>query len=144
MEQEGSKEQEPLDYYLAARFNTREEAGIPYYAIQETIRKNKCDLSAYRFKQQWEDATYNPWYVVVVGEKPSDEVQASLNAALEQGEVTGLPEDAIDWLLDCRITQSIKGPWVEAHYGEKGQEIRYTEIKFSRRPKGKGHRRRKY
>ena len=58
-EKERSPEQEPTVYYLAARFNSREEAAVPYYAVQETIRTKKCDLSAYRFKQQWEDITYN-------------------------------------------------------------------------------------
>ena len=73
-------------------------------------------------------------------------MQASLNAALEQGEVTSLPEEAVDWLLDRRIAQSVKGPWVEAHYGEKGMEIRAqnTEIKFSRKSKGRGRKRRRH
>jgi hypothetical protein len=146
MEQEGSPEQEPLDYYLAARFNTREEAAVPYFAVQETIRTKKCDLSAYRFKQQWEDATYKPWYVVIIGEKPTGEVQERLHTALGQGEMTGLPEEAVDWLLDRRIAQSVKGPWVEAHYGEKGMEIRAqsTEIKFSGKSKRRGHKRRRH
>jgi hypothetical protein len=145
-EKEGSPEQEPIVYYLAARFNTREEAAVPYYAVQETIRTKNCDLSAYRFKQQWEDTTNKPWYVVIVGEKPSDDVQERQNTALGQGEMTGLPEEAVDGLLDRRITQCVKGPWVEAHYGEQGIELgaHYTENKFGRKSKGRGHKRRRH
>ena len=53
-----------------------------------------------------------------------------------------VPQEALDGLMDRRREQQQYGSWVEGHYTEQGKGIRYTEIKFSRRPKGKGHRRR--
>ncbi len=135
-------EQEREPYYLASHFKTKEEAAEPYYVIQETIRLTDCDLSAYRFMQQWEDASENPWYVVVIGEKPPDEMHQSLTTALSHGEMISVPEDALDVLLVRRAMEITKGSWVEGHYGEKG--VKMTGIKFSRRPSGRGHKRRKH
>ncbi len=144
MEQEGKRqpEQESKPYYLAARFATRKEAAVPYYAVQEATKEG--DLSGCRFMRQWEEPNDKPWYVVVIGERPSEAVHQRLQEALSLGEMTSLPEEGIRFLLLRRLTETMKGPWVERHYGEQGLQMRYAEIKFSRRPKGKGHPRRRH
>src|SRR5258708_337797 len=68
-EQGKQPERKSAIYYLASRFKTRKEAAAPYFAVQETIRTNPCDLSAYRFKRQWEEQNDKPWYVLVFGRK---------------------------------------------------------------------------
>lgn len=69
-EQGRPTEQQPAIYYLASRFTTKQEAAIPNYAVQEILRTNECDLSAYRFKRQWEEPSEKPWYVLVLGRTP--------------------------------------------------------------------------
>ena len=135
-EQGKQPERKSAIYYLASRFKTREEAAAPYFAVQETIRTNPCDLSAYRFKRQWEEPNDKPWYVLVLGRTPIQAVQQRLTEALSFGEMTTIPPDALLELAKRRIDQQKHGSWVEAHYGESG-----LGIKFSRRPRGKGHRR---
>jgi len=134
-------EREPQIYYLASRFNTREESAVPYYAAQETIRTMGGELSAYRFMRQWEEESSKPWYVVVVGLKPSDEEHQRLTDALSPGEGTSVPDEVIEMLCKRHITEiATKGPWVEGHYKEG---IQFTAIKFSRRSGRKGHRKRR-
>jgi hypothetical protein len=131
------EQQRPAIYYLASRFTTREEAAIPYFAVQETLRTNPCDLSAYRFKQQWEEPGDKPWYVLVLGRTPIQAVQEQLTEALSVGEMTTIPPEPLLELARRRKDKQKHGSWVEAHYGESG-----LGIKFSRRARGKGHRRR--
>lgn len=140
-EKEVSPEQEPTVYYLAARFNTREEAAVPYYAVQETLRTTDCDLSSYRFMQQWDDISDKPWYVIVIGEKPTDTVHQRLITALNLGDMTNVPQEAIEGFLIRRATEVVKGPWVEGHYKEG---LQFTQIKFSRKQKSKRHQRRRH
>ncbi len=141
-EQGRPKEQEQRPYYLASRFPTKQAAEAPYLAVQNTLHDMPCDLSAYRFLRQWEEPNAKPWYVLVIGEKPQPAVEQRLTTALSQGELATVPQEALDGLMDRRREQQQYGSWVEGHYTEQGKGIRYTEIKFSRRPKGKGHRRR--
>ncbi len=138
-EQGRRTEQEKPQYYLASRFKTKQEAAVPYYAVQETIRKYTgiLNLSAYRFKRLWEDPSDKPWYVLVLGQTPPEKVQQRLTEALSAGEMTTVPDQALLEFADRRREQSRHGSWVEAHYGESG-----IGIKFSRRSRGKKHRRR--
>ncbi len=137
-EQGRPTEQQPPIYYLASRFKTKQEAAVPYYAVQEAIKKYAgfLNLSAYRFKRQWEEPSDNVWYVLVLGRTPQDAVHQRLTEALSVGEMTTIPDQALLELAKRRIEQSKHGSWVEAHYGESG-----LGIKFSRRSKGKGRRR---
>ena len=142
-EQGRPKEQEQRPYYLASRFPTKQAAEAPYLAVQNTLHDMPCDLSAYRFLRQWEEPNAKPWYVLVIGEKPQPAVEKRLTTALSQGELATVPQEALDGLMDRRREQQQYGSWVEGHYTEQGHGIRYSEIKFSRRRPGKGHRRRK-
>ena len=135
-------EQEQRPYYLASRFKTKQDAELPYFAVQETIHTVDCDLSAYRFQRQWEEPNEKPWYVLIIGEKPHPAIEERLTTALSHGELASVPQEALARLMDGRREQQQYGSWVEGHYTEQGQGIRYTEIKFRRKPKGKGHRRR--
>src|SRR5215469_4765982 len=117
-EQGKQPEREQSPYYLASRFKTVQEAAAPYFAVEETLRSNPCDLSAYRFKRQWEEPSDNVWYVLVLGRRPTDAVHQRLTKALSVGEMTTIPPDALHELARRRIEQSIHGSWVEAHYGE--------------------------
>ena len=128
-ESEEHPEQEPQEYYLASRFQTKEEAAVPFYTVQETLRTFECELSGYRLMQQWEESDEKPWYVIVVGLTPSKEVQQELNRALSLGETTSVPQEVIDMLLVRHITETTKGKWVEGHY-KKG--LQFSQIKFSR------------
>lgn len=142
MEKDKTPEQEPEPYYLAARFATKQEAAVPYYAVQEMTKEG---VSGYRFMRQWEEPSNKPWYVVVIGERPSERVHKKLQEALSMGEMTSLPEQGVRFLMLRRVTETVKGgSWVEKHYGEEGLGIHYTEIKFSRRPGGKRHKRRRH
>src|SRR5438067_10089935 len=107
------KEQQPLPYYLAARFPTREAAAVPYYAAQETLRTHPCDLSAYRFLRQWEEPNDNPWYVLVLGRTPKPAIQERLTEALRSGELTTVPDQVLLELAARRRAQQHHGSWVE-------------------------------
>jgi hypothetical protein len=136
-------ELEPQVYYLASRFQTKAEAAVPYYAAQETVRLPDSELSAYRFMRQSPETNDKPWYVVVVGLTPTEATQQRLRRALSLGEMTTIPPEVVEMLIIRHITETAtKGPWVESHYGENG--IRMTGIKFSRRPGGKRHKRRRH
>jgi hypothetical protein len=141
-EQGRLKEQEQQPYYLASRFPSKQAAEQPYFAVQTTLHEMECDLSAYRFMRQWEEPNEKPWYVLVIGEQPAAEVEHHITTVLSQGEFATVPPEAVAWLMDRRKEQQHYGSWVEGHYTEQGKGIRYTEIKFSRQPKGKGQRRR--
>ncbi len=135
-------EQEPHSYYLASRFPTKQAAEAPYLSVQETLHEMECDLSAYRFLRQWQEPNTNPWYVLVIAEQPPPAVEERLTTALSQGEQASVPQEAVAFFLARRIQQSQHGSWVEGHY-DPGVSIRMTEIKFSRRRPGQGHRRHK-
>src|SRR5205807_9377584 len=124
-------------------FPTKQAAEQPYLTVQHTLHDMECDLSAYRFMRQWQEPNPNTWYVLVIGEKPQPAVEERITQALRPGEMTSVPKEALESLMDRRREQQQHGSWVEGHYTEQGKGIRYTEIKFSRRRPGKGHRRRK-
>ncbi len=133
-------EGQPLPYYLAARFPTKQAAEKPYKEAQETIRTMDCDLSAYRFFVPQQLTELRPWYVTVIGEQPSDEVHRKVTSILSQGEMTSLPDQAIDELLNRRAEQIQKGSWVEAHYtlnvqrrNPKKEKLKSKQQKQSRR-----------
>src|SRR5260370_13618903 len=137
-EQGRRPEHQPPIYYLASRFKTREEAAVPYFAVQESIKRNIgiANLSAYRFKRQWEEQSDKPWYVLVLGITPPNVLHQRLTEALSVGEKTTVPDHALLELAKRRVDQQKHGSWVEAHYGESG-----LWIKFSTSPTGKEHRR---
>ncbi len=109
-------EGQPLPFYLAASFPTKEAAAKPYTQAQEVIRTTDCDLSVYRILVPQQLTQPRPWYVVTIGETPPDAIHQQMTTILSQGEMTILPEQALDELVERRAEQIQKGSWVEAHY----------------------------
>src|SRR5947208_14180610 len=103
--------QEPIPYYLAARFANKATAGQVYTPLQEMIfeEQEHCDLSAYRFK------ITEGWHVVVLGERPSDQLHQRIEALLTNGTLVTLRPDVLDYLQSRRAQATQIGPWVERH-----------------------------
>jgi hypothetical protein len=113
--------QEAPLYYQAALFPNKTAAGKAYDPIQNIIFDEKCDLSAYRFFEQ----NQRKWYVVVIGEKPIQQVHQRIETillTLTRGERVPLNSETLTILLARRAQQSLLGPWVEHHYDVPDQE----------------------
>jgi hypothetical protein len=107
--------QEPAPYYLAARYPNKTPAGKAYDPIQTIIFEEDCDLSAYHFFEQKE----RKWYVVVIGEEPSPQLQerlATILFSLTRGQQVTLDSETLAVLMARRAQQTQIGPWVERHY----------------------------
>jgi len=107
--------QEPTPYYLAAQYPNKTPAGKAYNPTQTIIFEVDCDLSAYRFFEQKE----RKWYVVVIGEEPSSQLQerlATILFTLTRGVRVTLDSGTLAELMDRRAEQTQIGPWVERHY----------------------------
>ena len=141
------KEHQPLPYYLAATFKTRDEAEQPYQRAQDMVFSPTydLDLSAFRFERKLRDPSQpplaRPWLVVVLGEQPPEPIDHQLRQVLSSGEMTTLALETVATLAQRRTQETKKGNWVEGHYTQ-GVIIPEVPIKFRRKPKGKGHRRR--
>ena len=101
--------QKPIPYYQAARFANKAKAGQVYTPLQAIIYQERCDLSAYRLK------ITEGWHVVVVGEKPNDQLHLRIEALLTQGTLVTLRPDVLDYLQSRRAQATQIGPWVERH-----------------------------
>src|SRR6266516_3743885 len=100
-------------YYLAAKYPTQQAGKIAYGPIQQAIYETPCDLSAYHFFVPQKKA----WYIVIIGEKPSDDLHQDLLTKLHGGQcVTTLPQGIIEKLAARRAQQKLYGSWVERHY----------------------------
>ncbi len=105
-----------VPYYQAARFHNKKAAGAVYSVVQDILYQNvDCDLSAFRLKHQ------RNWYVVVIGEKPSDSLHIAIEALLTNGVLSSLPEHLLHYLQDRRAQATHLGTWVEGHYSEEGE-----------------------
>jgi HicA toxin of bacterial toxin-antitoxin, len=58
--------EQDTQYYVAARYPSKQTAGKAYTSIERLIYEADCDLSAYRYFVRSE----RYWYVVIVGEVP--------------------------------------------------------------------------
>jgi hypothetical protein len=99
-------------YYLAARFPNEQKAGAVYFPLQQMIfeAKDDCDLSVYRFRHK------GTWYVVVIGDKPPDNLHVAIEAQLTNGTLATLDADVLSYLMKRRKKAIQLGPWVEGHY----------------------------
>jgi hypothetical protein len=98
-------------YHLAARFPSKSKAGAVYFPLQQMIFavQNECDLSIYRIKLE------NVWHVIVVGERPPDNLHQRIEAALTSGVLVNLRADVLTYLLSRREEMTHIAPWVERH-----------------------------
>ncbi len=113
--------QEQTPYYQAARFPKKRAAGKAYTPIEQIIHDAECELSAYRFLVPSE----GKWYVVVIGEKPDQQLHERLQTVLTtltRGEPAILDEETLLLLLARRIQQAQRGSWVEGHYPTPNDE----------------------
>jgi hypothetical protein len=102
-----------VPYYQAARFPNKRAAGVVYSVVQDILYQDvDCDLSAFRLKHE------GTWYVVVIGEKPSDSLHIAIEALLTNGVLGSLPENLLRYLQGRRAQATQLGSWVEAHYEE--------------------------
>lgn len=98
-------------YYLASRFKDKKKAGDVYFVVQELIYQDvDCDLSAFRVMLN------GLWHVVVLGEKPAENLYLQLEAQLTNGTLVTLDPETILWLTRRREQATQIGPWVEGHY----------------------------
>jgi hypothetical protein len=99
-------------YYQAARFQSKQKAGAVYFPLQQYVFEVKdiCDVSVYRFKHE------GTWYVVVIGERPPDNIHVALEAQLTNGTLVTLDAEVLTYLLNRRSEAIQLGPWVERHY----------------------------
>ena len=105
-----------VPYYQAARFHNKKAAGAVYSVVQDILYQNvDCDLSAYRIRHE------GNWYVVVIGEKPSNSLHIAIEALLTNGILSSLPENLLNYLQDRRTEATQLGSWVEGHYSEEGE-----------------------
>jgi len=108
LEEKRFTEHQPLPYYLASSFTTREDAEQPYQRAQEIIYdpKAKLELSAFRFQRKPHDPHMpleeRSWFVVVVGGQPSKPVELKLREVLSQGEMATVPLETLLTLNDRR------------------------------------------
>jgi len=132
-----------MPYYLAARFRLKEEplSQKVYTQAQEVIRTTDCDLSTYCFLAQQELTQPRPWYVVTIGETPPDEIHQKMTTILSQGEMTTLPQRAIDELLERRAEEIQKGSWREHHYTYNVQRTNPNKEKLKRQQQKQSRRR---
>jgi len=101
--------QQSTPFYLAARFANKAKAGQVYTPLQEIIFQADCDLSAYRFR------ITEGWHVIVLGEKPNDQLHQRMEALLTNGTLVTLRPDILDYLQSRRAQASQIGSWVERH-----------------------------
>ncbi len=114
---EGSRqgEREQSTYYRAARFENELASRKAYFEAQAALfRAPECDLSSYRIQLN------RVWHVLVVGEKPPEELDDKLHSILSTGEPAPLPADLLAYLKDRRARATRLGPWVERHFREEG------------------------
>ncbi len=114
-------EGQPVPYYLATSFLTREETQEPYTRAQEIIQLPTVDLSAFSFERKPRDPSHpplaRPWYVVVLGGQPPEPIHQQLTEVLRAGELSSLPLETIVTLAQRRAQETKKGSWVAEHHG---------------------------
>ena len=106
--------QQPVPYYRAARFASKDTAGRAYMPLQALVydEQNVCDLSVFRFR------ITEGWHVVVLGKKPSNALCIRIEALLAKGTLVTLASrpDVLDYLQRRRARAENIAPWVEVHY----------------------------
>jgi hypothetical protein len=112
--------EQDTQYYVAARYPSKQTAGKAYTSIERLIYEADCDLSAYRYFVRSERF----WSVVIVGEVPPTALHErfiTILKTLTRGElVDTLDADTLRLLRTRREQQKQLGPWVERHFDDAG------------------------
>lgn len=106
------REQDPQPYHRAAKYPDEQSSEGPYDTLQEFIRREPVNLSAYRIRLG-EKLDY---HVAALGERPAKGHQRRINEILKDGEHVTLPQEVLDALTARRREQQAHGPWVERHH----------------------------
>ncbi len=140
------KEGRPLlvSYTLAATFVTEAEGQEPHTKVKRIIEHDKhLELSSFLFERRPRDPHAprfeRPWHLVIIGETPPEPVQQQFQEILQAGQFTQVPLETIVTLAQRRAQEARKGYREMQH--QHGEKVPEATIKFSRKPKGKGHRR---
>ena len=134
-----------ISYSLAATFLTREAGHEPHQKIKQIIEADEAlELSSFLFAKQPRDPNNpplaRPWLIAIIGETPPEPIQRQFQEILQAGELTQLSLETIVTLADIRAQEARPG-YREIQHGQ-GKRIPEAQIKFRKKPKGKGHRRR--
>jgi hypothetical protein len=144
----GRKEGQPqiVSYYIAATFQTRQEGQEPHKKVKRIIEHDDDleVLSSFLFERKPHDPKapplQRPWHVVILGETPPEPVQQQFQEILSAGELTQLSLETLVTLADRRAREARPGMYREGQH-EPGVLIPEATIKFRRKPKRKGRRR---
>jgi hypothetical protein len=122
-EQHTLKEHQPLPYYLAASFLTRQEGQEPHKRVKQNIEHDETlDLSSFRFERQPRDPNepphQPPWHIVILGETPPEPVQQQFQQILRAGELTQLSLETIVTLAQRRAQEARPGIYREIQHGQ--------------------------
>jgi hypothetical protein len=96
----GERNLEHLDppYYHAARFPAEPVAWRAYSELQVAISlAQSCDLSGYRFQLG------RSWHVVVLGDRPSPDLDERIQTILANGRPASVPRDFLKLLYAIHI-----------------------------------------
>ena len=134
-----------ISYSLAATFLTREAGHEPHQKVKRIIEGNEeLELSSFLYERvphnPKDPPLQRPWYIAIIGETPPEPVQQQFQEILQAGELTQLSLEAMVTLADMRRQEARPGYRAIQH--GQGKRIPEAQIKFRRKPKGKGHRRR--
>ena len=106
-------EQEKPPHSLAAKFGEEETAESVYFATQAIIyTAPDADLTSYRLVNR----PGEQYYVLVVGNQPSRDIQERIEGCLTQGMLVNLPPEIIDAAMQRRKEQTQIALYVQRHY----------------------------
>ena len=97
-------------YCLAVSYQQERRSRQAYDQAQALLFNEACELSAFRFY------VGPTWYVAIIGEAPSPDLEIQLKHLLRRGEATTLSSAVIDQLQRRRAQATQLRPWVEGHY----------------------------
>lgn len=113
-------------YYYAVAFT--HDARTLYQVVREIIHRNEVNLSAFHLPPP---ILPDFWYIVVIGDRPSETVHKQIMNTLTGGSVTTIPYELLMELFARKIEENKKGTWREHH----------RTIRVKRKQKGKKNKR---
>src|SRR5437660_9184197 len=98
-------------FLMASRFDSREASQAPYDSIQAIVRHDSADFSVFRMIQNWPEsmskapASNKRWYVVAVGNPPSEPLFTQVTEAISMGEPVPIPDEVVTLLAEKRMKE---------------------------------------
>ncbi len=113
-------------YYYAVAFT--HDAIALYQVVRDIIQREQVNLSAFHLPPP---LLPDFWYVVVIGDRPSEAVHEQIMKALTRGSLTTIPYELLMELFSRKVEENQKGIWREHH----------RTIRVKRKQKGKKNKR---